>query len=254
MLPHRTQILTWLLILWQLLLPSSAPWLHSAVDESCCTAEAEQHFETACCQHRHSHDAQHYHANDCISQKDKDGQSPSDSTPHDCSNCAICQAISAPRVIVALVELPTIAEQTSVVETRKCADPLLGFCLPLQCRAPPGHRHCCVNAHPVACLPSVLSKFSERLAFPGCGSGVVFLTHSSSCLAFCGHLAARHTGSKCSSILQMANYRKNSRISPAICFDHDVEIRYPRDPVRARVFRFLFSMAQRACSCIALKI
>ena len=137
MLTHRAQNLTWLLILWQLLLPSGAPWLHTVVDGSCCTTAVEQHSETTCCHHHHLNDSHRRAANDCRSHHDHDGQSPSDSKPHDCSSCAICQAISAPRVLAALVELPKIAEQTGVIETPECADPLLGFCLPLQCRAPP---------------------------------------------------------------------------------------------------------------------
>jgi len=133
---HRTQILTRLLILWQLLLPSGAPWLHTVVDGTCCTTSAEQHSETACC-HDHSHGSHHHAANESSAPPDRDGQSPCNSTPHDCSNCAICQAISAPRVLAVLIELPKIAEQTGVIETQECADPMLGFCLPLQCRAPP---------------------------------------------------------------------------------------------------------------------
>ena len=138
MLPHRTQNLTWLLILWQLLLPSGAPWLHTVVDGSCCTPAAEQHSDTTCCHRHHSHGSHSHAAADCRgTDKSWSDQSPSDPAPHDCSNCAICQAISAPRVLVVLIELPQIVEQTGVVETPQCADPLLGFCLPVQCRAPP---------------------------------------------------------------------------------------------------------------------
>jgi hypothetical protein len=138
MLPHRTQNFTWLLILWQLLLPSGAPWLHTVVDGSCCTPLSEQHSETTCCHHHHSTKS-HCRAIADVTKTGKagDGESSSDSAPHDCSNCAICQAISAPRVLVVLIELPKIVEQTGVIETPQCADPLLGFCLPLQCRAPP---------------------------------------------------------------------------------------------------------------------
>ena len=138
MLPHRTQYLTWLLILWQLLLPSGAPWLHTVVDGSRCSALVQQHHGTTCCHHHHSDGSHRHTATDCgNSHEEPDGQSPSDSRPHSCSNCAICQAISAPRVLAVLIELPKIVEQTGVTETPKCADPLLGFRLPLQCRAPP---------------------------------------------------------------------------------------------------------------------
>jgi hypothetical protein len=138
MLPHRTQNFTWLLILWQLLLPVGAPWLHTVVDGSCCTTSVEQRHETTCCHHHRSDGAHRHPATDCShSHEEPDGQSPFDSKPHDCSNCAICQAISAPRVLVVLIELSKLVEQTGVIETPLCADPLLGFCLPLQCRAPP---------------------------------------------------------------------------------------------------------------------
>ncbi len=134
MLSHRTQILTWLLVCWQLLLPSGAPWLHTVVDGSCCASSDSQNAAPTCCCHHHSAGS-HSHA-PAEGQESSDSKQ-SDEKPHDCSNCAICQAISAPRVLVALVELPKIAEQTGVIETPECADPLLGFCLPLQCRAPP---------------------------------------------------------------------------------------------------------------------
>ena len=149
MLPHCTQKFTWLLILWQLLLPSGAPWLHTVVDGSCCTTPGEQHSKTTCCHQHHSHESDRDAGKACSSHKHRDGQlscgeqapfegqSPANSPPHDCTNCAICQAISAPRVLTGLVELPKIAEQIGVIETPECADPLLGFCLPLKCRAPP---------------------------------------------------------------------------------------------------------------------
>ena len=137
MLPHRTQIFIWLLILWQLLLPLGAPSLHPCVDGSCCATAFEQHSTTTCYCHHHSNDSRRGTSEACSSRQDHGGQLPSRPTSHDCSNCAVCQAISAPRVLAALTELPKIAEQTGVAVTPECADPLLGFCLPLQCRAPP---------------------------------------------------------------------------------------------------------------------
>jgi len=138
MLPHRTQNLTWLLILWQFLLPSGAPWLHTVVDGSCCTPSAEQHSGTTCCDRHNSTRSLCRAGADCSDSDNSGGnKSPSNPAPHDCSNCAICQAISAPRVLAVPIELPKIVEQTGVIETPKFADPLLGFCLPLQCRAPP---------------------------------------------------------------------------------------------------------------------
>lgn len=134
MLPHCTQKLTWLLILWQLLLPSGAPWLHSNVDGSCCaSADVENTPPTCSCRHHSSKSHTHASADGPTSS----GSKQSDEAPHDCTNCAICQAIAAPRVLAVLIELPSVVEQTSVIETPECADPLLGFCLPLQCRAPP---------------------------------------------------------------------------------------------------------------------
>lgn len=138
MLLHRTQKFAWLLIFWQLLLPSGAPWLHTVVDGTCCTASTEHHSETTCCHHHHSAGSHRHAATHCSSSRqEQDGELPSAPKPHDCSECAICQAISAPRVLVVLIELPQIAEQTGVIVTPECADPLLGFCLPLQCRDPP---------------------------------------------------------------------------------------------------------------------
>jgi len=134
MLPHSTQKFAWLLILWQLLLPSGAPWLHTVVDGSCCASSDVQNASPTCSCCHHS-TGSHAHASS-EGQKSSDSKR-SDEKPHDCSNCAICQAIAAPRVLVVLVELPKISEFTGVIETPECRDPRLGFGLPLQCRAPP---------------------------------------------------------------------------------------------------------------------
>lgn len=133
MLLHRTQNLTWLLILWQLLLPSGAPWLHTVVDDSCCASSDAQNTPPTCSCHHHSPAKRSTTAGGQGSSDSKE----SDEKPHDCSKCAICQAIAAPRVLVVLVELPKVSEITGVIETPECRNPLLGFCLPLQCRAPP---------------------------------------------------------------------------------------------------------------------
>ncbi len=134
MLQHCTQKFTWLLILWQLLLPSGAPWLHSVVDGSCCASSGVENAPPTCSCRHHS---ERSHAHDSGHGPGSSDSKESDQKPHDCSNCAICQSIAAPRVLAVLIELPKIAEQTSVIETPECADPLLGFCQPLQCRAPP---------------------------------------------------------------------------------------------------------------------
>ena len=130
---YRFQILTWLLILWQLLLPTGAPWLHTVVDGSCCASSNSHDTSTACCHHRHSNHAE----SKCGGLTGEDREVPHDSAPHDCSNCAICQAISTPRVLALLIELPVFSEQTGLVSVSTCADPMLGFGLPPQCRAPP---------------------------------------------------------------------------------------------------------------------
>jgi hypothetical protein len=139
MLQHRTPILTSLLILWQLLLPSGAPWLHTFVDGSCCattTTVSKQNAKTRC--HHHC-GKQHGHVSTegKGSSTESRGESDSEQAPHDCSNCAVCQAIAAPRVLVLLIELPIFSERTELISVIECADPLLGFGLPLQCRAPP---------------------------------------------------------------------------------------------------------------------
>jgi hypothetical protein len=138
MLPHRTQIFTWLLICWQLLLPSGAPWLHTMVDGSCCATSNPQPASTPCCQQHHSHcaDSHAKAKSDVADPDDRDLPTP-DSLPHDCSNCVICQAIAAPRALASVIELPAFSELTEIVSVIGCADPLLGFGLPLQCRAPP---------------------------------------------------------------------------------------------------------------------
>ena len=135
------QILSWLLIFWQLLLPSGAPWLHLLMDGSCCT--------DACCVDigiisaklpettSHSHSVcQHAHNDGQCSHSDSQNESESE-TPHDCSNCAVCQALAAPRILAPVVGLPVAGESIENPVVRECAGPLLGFGLPLQCRAPP---------------------------------------------------------------------------------------------------------------------
>ena len=134
---HRFQILTRLLILWQLLLPTVAPWLHTIVDVSSCAGIRAHGTSTGCCHHRHSNGAESSAASKCGELTKRSGEVPADSAPHDCSNCAICQAITAPRVLALLIELPLFSEQTGFVSISTCADPLLGFGLPPQCRAPP---------------------------------------------------------------------------------------------------------------------
>lgn len=145
MFHHRFRILTSLLILWQLLLPLSAPWLHKCADD-CCAAASDVHQSLGnpddapsatvvgsrscrCDFHRAS-------AGATGSNEDTEQHAPEQKT-HDCSNCSICQAISAPRILVAMVEVATSEQFISSLPVPECADPLLGFGLPPQCRAPP---------------------------------------------------------------------------------------------------------------------
>ena len=127
------QFLGLMLACWQLVLPSSAPWLHSLMGDSCCTVDAvgsAQH-------HNHSHGPCHHHEQELA---ENAGQETPESRPvknHDCSECALCQAISAPRILTGPVDLPTLSETAPFVAVAICADPQLGFGLPLQARAPP---------------------------------------------------------------------------------------------------------------------
>ena len=138
MLKHCTQFATWTLLILQLLLPSSAAWLHAIDGGSCCVKIDTKQVATSCGCHHHRGGSHQHRATKCIDSPAPDGSdSPDDSAPHDCANCAICQAIAAPRVLALNIDLPVLSEQTSTIFIPECADPLLGFGLPLQCRAPP---------------------------------------------------------------------------------------------------------------------
>ena len=143
---RRFQILISLQVALQLLIPAIAPWLHSFVEcgsVHCCTSTpahdsvsthredaARQHC-TAGCWHDHSAAAHKSPAT-------LPGEShPDHQPPHDCAQCAICQAIAAPRILTAMVEISAVPEQIVPLVVPACADPLLGFGLPPQCRAPP---------------------------------------------------------------------------------------------------------------------
>ena len=145
MFHHRFRILTSLLILWQLLLPLSAPWLHACAD-SCCAADHGDDASLSDSNHTGSKSAAGSRLCRCDfhrassgpndSKRSTDEHSP-EQKQHDCSNCSICQAISAPRILVAMVEVATSEQFISSLPVPDCADPLLGFGLPPQCRAPP---------------------------------------------------------------------------------------------------------------------
>ncbi len=140
MLSYRFQILRPLLILWQLILPVSAPWLHSCVETGCTTAcglslsevgshqpgETQGRHSCACC----------FHQAQQTSSDSSDQSSPA-KKPHDCSNCAVCRAIAAPRTPVAIVVLALTSQTVCSIVKPDCANPSPGFGLPPQCRAPP---------------------------------------------------------------------------------------------------------------------
>ena len=122
-----------MLACWQLVLPSSAPWLHSLMGDFCCTGEVAN----ASPPHSHSHGTCHHHAQKPPEKGDEGSSERLPVTTHDCSECALCQAISAPRILTGPIDLPTLSETASFVVVAICADPQLGFGLPLQARAPP---------------------------------------------------------------------------------------------------------------------
>ena len=120
-----------MLACWQLVLPSSAPWLHSLMEDSCCVGGATSSV------HEHSHGKCHHHHQNPAEKAGSDAPERSPVSGHDCSECALCQAISAPRILTGPIELPTLSETAPLVVVAICADPQLGFGLPLQARAPP---------------------------------------------------------------------------------------------------------------------
>lgn len=138
------QLLSWLLISWQLLLPSGAPWLHTVIEvggctDSCSVAKAgiAKDSESTKTPHSHAGCSHPHHVGETSHSHSESESNPEPNAPHDCSNCAVCQAIAAPRMLAAVVVLRVEIEQIEVVSIAECADPLLGFGLPLQCRAPP---------------------------------------------------------------------------------------------------------------------
>ena len=125
------QFLGLMLACWQLVLPSSAPWLHSLMGDSCCVGDATGSV------HEHSHGKCHHHVPKPPKKAGHEAPERSPVTHHDCSECALCQAISAPRILTGPIDLPTLSETASFIVVAICADPQLGFGLPLQARAPP---------------------------------------------------------------------------------------------------------------------
>ena len=138
MFHHRFRILTPLLILWQILLPLCAYALHDCVDAlcaggSCDSARSERSENYAsglgCCRCR-------FHRGSADSEEDSEEHLP-EHEKHDCSNCSICQAIAAPRILVTTLEVTRSAHLIGLISVWDRSDPMLGFRLPPQCRAPP---------------------------------------------------------------------------------------------------------------------
>jgi hypothetical protein len=142
MLPHRTQNFTWLLILWQLVLPLSAPCLHTLSGDGCANtcSSRETLVQASCDISQIAHGTRHIqcgcHCGTGNFRSPSEKSSPS-RAPHDCSNCSICQAIAAPRTLATIVEIATSEHIIATIASISCADPMLGFGLPPQCRAPP---------------------------------------------------------------------------------------------------------------------
>ena|GEM_PF-800942 len=141
------RILTLLLILWQLFLPCSAPWSHSCLGVACahtgCGTAAESSSSAVVKDARagtHSCRCAFHGFSETPTEGDADEKS--DREPHDCSSCALCQAIAAPRILASLVSLPSCEDLIEVLRVAECADPLLGFGLPPRCRAPPFAGRC----------------------------------------------------------------------------------------------------------------
>ena len=141
------QILAPLLILWQLILPCSAPWLHTCIEEYCAAAKCDEssdasslNVQASPTHSKHSCACSHHPKNAPQSNENSNKQPPAKS--HDCSNCAVCQAIAAPRTLVAIVSLEASVEIMEALILADCSDPLLGFDLPTRCRAPPATGVC----------------------------------------------------------------------------------------------------------------
>ncbi len=141
------QILTPLLILWQLLLPCSAPWLHICIKGRCARTNCEEprgssalKTQTSATPSKHSCACAHHVKIASKSSQDSKEQPPA--KPHDCSNCAVCQAIAAPRTLVAIVSLEASVEIMEALVFADGSDPLLGFELTTRCREPPAADLC----------------------------------------------------------------------------------------------------------------
>lgn len=144
---HCFQISARLLIIWQLLLAFAGYRLHLAPDGSCCASS--QHVPgaagpvaspgTSClchCPWSHGPQPLTHESGECpAAPTHREPMPPLE--PHDCANCEVCHALAGPRTLVAVVVLPAPSEAVAAVPDQECADPMLGFALRPQCRAPP---------------------------------------------------------------------------------------------------------------------
>lgn len=136
------QIFSPLLILWQLILPCSAPWLHTCVEQYCASAECDESFDPSSLNAqgsaKHSkHSCACSHHAKIVPQSHRYSKEQPPAKSHDCSNCAVCQAIAAPRTLVAIVSVEASVEIMEALIFAECSDPLFGFDVPTRCRAPP---------------------------------------------------------------------------------------------------------------------
>jgi hypothetical protein len=136
---HRFQI--YLLLLLQVILPSGAPWLHQVLNGQCCSAHANCAIDAPNSRndHGHSHCCCAHLKHELKGAEEANGTSSGEDSnvPHDCSNCVLCQTLAAPRIVAEIISLPQSDEWIAFVHSEPAADPMLGFGLPLQCRAPP---------------------------------------------------------------------------------------------------------------------
>lgn len=139
MFHHRFRILTPLLIFWQTLLPLCAHSLHNCAESLCADGfcvEGTHNERSADHATGSGHCRCGFHRASADSGERSEEQQP-EQEKHDCSCCSICQTIAAPRTLVTAVEVARSEHLVNLISVQDRSDPLLGFGLPPQCRAPP---------------------------------------------------------------------------------------------------------------------
>lgn len=139
MFDHRFRTLTPLLILWQILLPLCAHHLHDCAEALCA--------EGSCVDNRRSERSEDSAAGlghcrcDFRRASADSGEGSEEQLPeqekHDCSRCSICQTIATPRILVTALEVTRSEHSIGLISVQDWSDPMLGFGLLPQCRAPP---------------------------------------------------------------------------------------------------------------------